>query len=103
MYDFWIGDVNFAPILLIFTFAVLFPVQLILCFRGKTKVVRLLPVMIMAVLTSAAVIAAFVSTGYEIILFIVCAVYFAMMLLVCGAAWGIWIIFQFWRRKRLGS
>ena len=103
MYDFWIGDINIAPILLIITFIVIFPVQLALCFKGKSKSTRLLPVIILAVLTVAAIIASAVCTGYEIIFFIVSAIYLAIMLFVCGVAWGIWAILRFIKKKTVDS
>lgn len=99
MYDFWIGDINLAPILLVFTFVVIFPVQLILCHKVKSKVARLMPVIILSILTAAAVIAAAVCTGWDIVFFIVSAIYLSLMLFACGIAWGIWSIPRFLKKK----
>ena len=57
MFDVWIGDVNLAPFLWIFTLVVVLPIQLALCFKVKSKVVRLLPVIILSILTLCAAIA----------------------------------------------
>lgn len=94
MYDFWVGDVNIAPILLLLTVLVIFPVQLILCFKGKSRTVRLLPVIVLSVLTAVAIIAACICTGWNIILYIVSAIYLAIMLAACGVACGIWAIIK---------
>lgn len=94
MLDIWIGDINIAPILWIFTFFVIFPIQLTFCFKVKSKIVRLLPVIILSILTAAAIIAAFAGTGWDVIFYLVSAVYLAIMLFVCGIAWGIWFIIK---------
>ena len=94
MYDFWIGDINIAPLLLIFTFVVVLPLQAILCLKVKSKITRLLPVIILSVLTTAAVIAAAIGTGWDVIFYIVSAIYLGIMLAVCGVVWGIWAIIK---------
>lgn len=92
MYDFWIGDVNIAPILLAITIIAIFPGQLILCFKGKSRIVRLFPVIVLSILTAAAIIAACICTGWDIVFYIVSAIYLAIMLSSCGVAWVIWAI-----------
>lgn len=99
MYDFWIGDINLAPFLLAFTFLVVFPVQLILCCKASKKIIRLIPVIILSFLTAAALIAAVLCNGYDIIFYIVSTIYLAIMLLVCGCAWGIWSVLQLIKRR----
>ena len=94
MYDFWIGDVNIAPFLLLITSLVIFPGQLLLCYKGKTRIARLLPVIVLSVLTAAAIIAVCICTGWNIVLYIVSAIYLAIMLAACGIAWGIWAIIK---------
>ena len=94
MYDMWIGDINIAPFLLLFTLIGVLPVQAILCFKVKSKSVRLLPVIILSVLTTAAVIAAAIGTGWDVIFYIVSAIYLGIMLAVCGVVWGIWAIIK---------
>lgn len=90
MMDFWMGEVNLGPILLLFTFFGLFPVQLVLCFLVKSRTVRLIPVMILLVMTVIMILGAVICTGYIVFAFIVLAVYLGLMLAVCGAAWAVW-------------
>lgn len=99
MYDFWIGNVNLAPILIFFTVAVILPGQLILCWKVKSVAIRLLPAVILLILTVFAVIAAVACTGWEIVFFVVSAIYLTLMLLACGIAWGVWTVWRFVSRK----
>lgn len=92
MLDVWIGDINIAPFIWIFTLIVVLPVQLALCFKVKSKLVRLLPVIILSTLTLIAAIAATTSIDWDALFYLICAVYLAIMLFVCGIAWGIWAI-----------
>lgn len=100
MYDMWIGNVNLAPILLLFTFVVVLPVQFVLCIRFKSKILRLLPVIILSIMTMSAIVAAAVCTGWDVVFFIVSAIYLAIMLFVCGLVWGIWGILCFVKKKK---
>ena len=99
MYDFWIGDINIAPFLLIFTFVVVLPLQAILCLKVKSKITRLLPVIILSVLTIAAVVVATIGTGWNVIFYIVSAIYFGIMLAVCGVVWGVLAIVKCLRQS----
>ena len=92
MLDVWIGDINIAPFIWIFTLIVVLPVQLALCFKVKSKNIRLLPVIILSILTVAAAIAATIRTDWDALFYLICAVYLAIMLFVCGIGWGIWVI-----------
>lgn len=100
MYDMWIGDINLAPILLLLTFVVIMPVQFILCFKVKSRIARLLPVIILSIITTAAIIAAAVCTGWDVVFYIVSAIYLGIMLVVCGFVWGIWGIYRLVKRKQ---
>ena len=92
MFDVWVGGTNIAPFLWLFALIVIFPLQITLCFKAKNKIVRLLPVIIFSVLTAAAVIAVSVSIDWSALFYLIFAVYFAIMLLFCGAAWLTWLI-----------
>ena len=92
MFDVWVGGTNIAPFLWLFALIVIFPLQIILCFKAKNKVVRLLPVIIFSALTAAAIIAVAVSIDWSALFYLIFAVYFAIMLLFCGAAWLTWFI-----------
>ena len=99
MFDIWIDDINIAPFIWIFTLIVVFPIQLTLCFKVKSKVVRLLPVIILSVLAVAAAIATATSIDWDALFYLICVAYLVIMLFACGIGWGIWAII----RKRTGK
>ena len=92
MLDVWIGDINIAPFLWSFTLIVVLPLQLTLCFKVKSKVVRLLPVIVLSILALTAAIASAASIDWSALFYLVLAVYFGIMLFVCGIGWGIWAV-----------
>jgi len=92
MFDIWIDGVNIAPIIWILILIVILPIQLVLCFRVKSKILRMLPVIIFSALTAVFGIAAAVGIGWDVLFYLICTVYFAIMLFVCGVGWGVWAI-----------
>ena len=100
MFDVWIGDMNIAPFLWIFTLVVVLPIQLALCFKVKSKILRLLPVVVLSILAVAAAIAAATSIDWDALFYLICAVYLGIMLFICGIAWGIWALVVFIRKKK---
>ena len=100
MFDVWIGDMNIAPFLWIFTLVVVLPIQLALCFKVKSKILRLLPVVVLSIWAVAAAIAAATSIDWDALFYLICAVYLGIMLFICGIAWGIWALVVFIRKKK---
>lgn len=100
MLDIWIGSINLAPILLIFTFAVILPIQLVLCHKAKSILVRFIPIILLSLLTTAALIASSLCLGWDKLFYIVCAINLAVMVVVCGIGWGVWAIIGNIKKKR---
>ena len=100
MFDVWIGDVNLAPFLWIFTLVIVLPIQLALCFKVKSKVVRLLPVIILSILTLCAAIASATRIDWSALFYLIFAVYFGIMLFACAIGWGIWAITVFVKKRK---
>ena len=92
MFDVWSGNTELTIIALIVSMAVILPAQLLLCFKIRKIVIRLLPVMVLSVLTAVLSLLAAVSSGWDSLGYIVVAVFSGIMLLACGGAWGIWAI-----------
>lgn len=92
MFDVWSGNGELTIIALIVSVAVILPVQLLLCFKIRKIVIRLLPVMVLSVLTAVLSLLAAVTSGWDSLGYILLAVFTGIMLLVCGGAWGIWAI-----------
>lgn len=92
MFDVWSGNGELTIIALIVSVAVILPVQLLLCFKIRKIVIRLLPVIVLSVLTAVLSLLAAVTSGWDSLGYIVLAVFTGIMLLACGSAWGIWAI-----------
>lgn len=100
MFDVWIGDINIAPFLWIFTLLVVLPIQLALCFKVKSKIVRLLPVIILSILTLIAAVASATSIDWSALFYLIFTVYLGIMLFVCGIGWSIWAITVFVKKRK---
>ena len=51
MFDVWMGDIELTTAVLIFSIIVLLPFQLLLCFKVKSKSIRLLPIILLSIPT----------------------------------------------------
>ncbi len=100
MLDIWIGSINLGPILLVFTFAVILPIQLVLCQKAKSILVRLIPIMLLTSLAVAALVASSFCLGWDGLLYVGCAINLAVMVIVCGIGWGVWSIIRSVKKKR---
>ena len=78
MFDVWMGNVELTTVTLFLSATVLLPLQLLLCFKVKSKLVRLVPVCLLVLPT---------------------ALFAGFMLLICGVGWGIWGMIRLIKRK----
>ena len=74
--------------------------QLILCFKIKTRWIRLSPVVLLAVLVAVFCVLGVFFDGWDRVGFLFLAVAAALLLLVCRAAWGIWAWLKRCRAKK---
>lgn len=99
MFDVWLGDVELTGLVILLSIAAVLPVQLLLCFKAKRRIVRLLPAALLGSVTMAFLLAALLAKGWDAIGYIFLAIFSGMMLLACGAGWAIWAAVRFWRKK----
>ncbi len=99
MFDVWLGDIELTTFTLIFSAAVLLPIQLLLCFKIKSKVIRLLPVMLLSIPTVCFMLMSVTMKGWESLGYLFLSIFAAFMLLMCGIGWGIWGIATWSRRN----
>ena len=107
MFDVWVGDVNLTWLVLAGSMVLVFPFQLLLCFRVKSRLLRLAPLFFSLLLTGCALAlsvwkanfgggyANFEGVGY-LILFL----YGAYLLFWCAAGWGIWKLIIYCKNRR---
>jgi len=94
MFDVWAGDIELTTAVLIFS-VVLLSVQLLLCFKAKSKAIRLLPAITLSIATIIFVVMSVAITGWDGLGYVFLAIFTGFMLLMCGMGWGLW-----WAVKR---
>ena len=94
MFDVWLGNIELTTFFLIFSVAVLLPIQLLLCFKVKSKLVRLLPVIILSALIIAFIVLSATAQGWDNLGYLFLAIFAGMMLLMDGIGWGIWAMIK---------
>ena len=99
MFDIWWGDIELTTLTLILSSLVMLPVQLWLCFKAKNQTLRLLPVTVFTALTLLFLLMCVSTTGWDVLLVVVLAIFSAIMLLFCGIGWGVWALIRFYRKK----
>ena len=94
-----IGDISLSELVLILSVVAILPVQLLLCFKVRSRIVRLLPVALLCVLAVASILMTLNSTGWDTLGYIFFAIYAAFMILMCGIGWGVWAIVSIIKKK----
>ena len=92
MFDVWIGDINLATFVLFFSIVVLLPVQLLLCFKIRSKAIRLLPVIVLLISAIIFYCMGMSSNDWGGLGYLILAIFTGFMLFICGIGWGIWLL-----------
>lgn len=100
MFDIWIGDINLTVFILIVSFAIILPVQLWLCFKVKSWILRMAPMGILALSLIIYAILNLETTGWDGLLFILIIIYAFFMMCACGIGWAIWAIVSLIKRRK---
>ena len=100
MFDVWIGDIELIRAVLFLFGVVLLLIQLLLCFKGKNKVVRLLPAVLLSIVTIFFIVMAATATDWENLGYIFPVIFIGFLWFMCGMAWGIWAIIKFIKKKK---
>ena len=89
MFDAWICGIELIRAVLVLSGVVFLLIQLLLCFKVKNKVIRLLPVILLSIVTMFFVVMAGTATDWENLGYIFPAFFLGFMWFMCGMAWGI--------------
>ena len=90
MFDVWIGDVELTTLVIIIAVVAILPIQLLLCFKVKNLLLRLLPSMLFAIVTISFFAMIFSSQDWDSIGYAILAMLAGILLFMSGVAWGIW-------------
>jgi len=100
MFEVGIGDIELIKAVFVLSVVVLLLIQLLLCFKVKNKVIRLLPAILLSIFTIFFVAMASTATDWENLGYIFPVIFIGFMWLVCGMAWGIWAIIKLVKKKK---
>ena len=90
MYTYGLWDFQSTQIVLLIAVTIIFPLQLLLCFKARSLRVRLCPIFLTILLTAACWIGVLVTKSWLFLIIGYLALYYAAFILIaCGAAWGI--------------
>ncbi|MBQ7920085.1 MAG: hypothetical protein IJ324_09125 [Lachnospiraceae bacterium] len=92
MFDVWYGDVELTTLTLIMGIVLLLPIQLLLCFKVKSRTIRLLPVIILSVLVVTFIVMCLANPGWDGLVYIFLAIFAGIMMFMSGIGWAIWAI-----------
>ena len=87
MFDVWMG-VELTTFVLIFSAAVLLPIQFLLCFKVKKKAIRLFPIVVLFILMFIFVVMAVAVDGWDSLGYLFLAIFTGLMLIACGMGLG---------------
>lgn len=100
MLDVWLGGAELTTACLIGSAVALLPIQLLLCFRVRSRMIRLLPVVALALAALIFCCKAVTSTDWDSFGYILLAILAGLMLFMCGAGWVIWAIAGIIKKRR---
>ena len=64
MFDIWYGDIPFANCVIIFSLIVIFPIQILICFKAKSIFVRFIPIIVFTAAILIWIILSFAVAGF---------------------------------------
>lgn len=89
MFDIHAGGLDLGTVFLILI-PLLLLVQLLLCFKMKPLIIRLLPALILALITALLLIATLISNGWGSLGYLILTLWAAILLAACGIGWAVW-------------
>ena len=90
MFDVWIGDVELTTLVIIVAIVAVLPIQLLLCFKIKNLLLRLLPSILFTIVTISFFAMIFSTQDWDSIGYAILAMLAGLLLLMSGVAWGLW-------------
>ena len=88
MFDVWLGEMELTTLTLLLSVFLLLPLQLLLCFKVRSLILRLLPVILCALLTGLFLVLAHCSPGWNSLGYLFLALFPGFLLAACDIGWG---------------
>lgn len=99
MFDIWLGDINLTVLILVLSVVLVLPIQTLLCFKARSRTIRLLPVLIFFAFAVIFLILNLFTPGWNGLGYLILAIYAVFLMLMCGIGWGIWAIGNVIKKK----
>ena len=100
MFDLWVRDTEITVLIAASAILIVLPLQLILCFRAKKLLFKLIPPVLLAVAAFAFWVMMLTAKDWSALVYLIFAVFSVVLLIFSGIGWGIWGISRFVKRKR---
>lgn len=100
MGDVWIRDIEITTLIAISSVLIVLPIQLLLCFKVKKLVLRLLPSLVLTATTVFLFIRMRMATDWDAIGYAILGVFSGVLLVFSGIAWGVWAIIKLVKKKK---
>ena len=94
MFDVWLGEMELTTLTLLLSVFLLLPLQLLLCFKVRSRLLRPLPVILCSLLVGTFLLLALYTPGWDGLGYIFLALFAGFMLTSCGIGWLIWAILR---------
>ena len=92
MFDMWARDTEITTVIFACAVFVVFPLQLLLCFKAKKLLIKLLPTVIPGAATLVFFIMMTTSRDWSALLYVILAAFSGVLLFFSAIAWGIYAI-----------
>jgi len=99
MNNFEIFEISSEVFLLVLSIIIL-SIQILLCFKLKNNFIKLIPIILLLLLTVVFSVLIFVSDGWDTVGFIFLTIFSLSLLVVCGIGWLIWFIYNKCSKKK---
>lgn len=100
MIDVRMRNMDVTTFFWIITILAILTIQLLLCFKVKSRVIRLLPIVLFSISTIVLFHKAVSISGWGGLLYLLYAIYSGIMTFVCGIGWFVWAIIRFIKKKK---
>ncbi len=101
--DITIRDIDVTTVIAVSAVLVVLPIQLLLCFKVKKLLLRLLPTMLLAVTTVVFFAMMATAKDWDAIGYAILGVFSGVLLIFSGIGWGVWAVALFIRKKKQGA
>lgn len=99
MGDMWIRDIEVTTLIAFTSVLVVLPIQLLLCFKVKPIILRLLPSILLTGTTILLFAMMAASRDWDAIGYAVLGVFSGVLLIFSGIGWGIWGLVALIRKR----